>query len=81
MSQFPNFPKDLSPSGSALFAKLGNGYRYILPNFPKDPSPDGPALFGKLRNSFRYILPNFPISHKISAHLAQHYLGNREIGK
>ena len=49
-SQFPNSPIDLSPSGSALFGKLGNDYRYILPNFPNNPSPDGPALFGKLEN-------------------------------
>ena len=49
-SQFPNFPKDLSPSGSALFGKLGNYYRYILPNFSNNPSPDGQALFGKSGN-------------------------------
>ena len=31
--------------------------------------------------SLGFRLPNFPISQKISAHLAQHDLGNWEIGK
>ena len=80
ISHIANFPKDPSPSGLALFGKLGNG-KWLevqisqVPHFPKDPSPDGPALFGKLGNGWRYRFPNFPISQKISAHLAQHDLG------
>ena len=81
ISQFPNFPKDLSPSGSALFGKLGNDCRYRFPNFPKDPSPDGPARFGKLGNGHRHTLPNFPISQKTLAQMGQHDLENWEIGK
>ena len=113
ISQFPNVPKDTSPSGSALFGKLGDGYRYILPNFPisqknpahlaqhylgnwemvtgtyfpiskfpKRPQPRWASTIweiGKLGNGLRYRFPNFPISQKISAHLAQHDLGNWEI--
>ena len=82
ISQFPNFPKDLSPSGSARFGKLGNGYRYILPNFPKRHQPRWASTIweiGKLENGLRYRFPNFPISQKISAHLAQHDLGNWEM--
>ena len=84
VSHIANFPKDPSPSGLALFGKLGNG-KWLevqisqVPHFPKDPGPDGPALFGKLGNGYGYILPNVPISQKISAHLAHHALGNWEI--
>ena len=52
-----------------------------IPNFPKDPSPDGPARFGKLGNWEMAGGTDFPISQRISAHLAQHDLGNWEIGK
>ena len=81
ISQFPNFPKDPSPSGSALFGKLGNGYRYILPTFPI--SQKTPAQMGQhdLGNWEMAGGTDFPISQKIPANLTQHYLGNWEIGK
>ena len=84
-SQILNFPKDTSPSGLALFGKLGNGKWLEVQisqfrNFPKDLSPSGSALFGKLGSGYRYILPNFPISQKTPAQMGQHDWGNWEIG-
>ena len=104
---FPNFPKDLSPSGSALFGKLGNwemsagtyfpisqkisahlaqqmsaGTYFPISQFPKRSQPIWLSIIweiGKLGSEYMYMFPNFPISQKISAHLAQHYLGNWEV--
>ena len=113
--RFPNFPEDLSPSGSARFGKLGNWemaggtdfpisqkisahqaqhdlgnweigkwLEVQISQFPRRSQPIWLSTIweiGKLGNCCRYRFPNFPISQKISAHLAQHDLGNWEIGK
>ena len=85
--RFPNFPKDPSPSGPARFGKLGNwemsgGTDFPISQFPKRSQPIWLSTIweiGKLGNGWRYRFPNFPISQKISAHLAQHDLGNWEV--
>ena len=86
-SQFPNFPKKTSPSGSARFGKLGNGYRYILPNFQisqKTPAQMGQHdlgnwEIGKLGNGLRYRFPNFPKDLSPSGSARFGKLGNWEI--
>ena len=83
----PNFPTVLSPSGSALFGKLGNwemitGTYFPISQFPKRPQPRWASTIweiGKLGNGLRYILPNFPISQKTPAQMGQHDLGNWEM--
>ena len=85
--RFPNFPISQKTPAHLAQHYLGNWemvHMYILPisQFPISTSPDGPSTIweiGKLGNGWRYRFPNFPISRKISAHLAQHDLGNWEM--
>ena len=85
--RLPNFPISqivLAHLGWGLLGNLEIG-KYVpvpisqFPNFPNRAEPDGLRSFGKLGNLYLQPFPNFP--KKISAHLAQHDLGNWEIGK
>ena len=83
---FPNsqLPKRPQPRWASTIWEIGKWLQVHtsqFPNFPKDPSPDGPARFGKLGNWEMAGGTDFPISQKTPTHLAQHYLGNCEIGK
>ena len=85
------FPiSQMTPAHLALYY-LGNwemvtGTYFPISQFPKRPQPIWLSTIweiGKweMATGTLYILPNFPTSQKISAHLAQHYLGHWEIGK
>ena len=79
ISQFPNFPKDPSPSGLALFGKLGSwemagGTDFPISQFPKKTQPIWLSTIweiGKLGNGWRYRFPNFPISQKTPAQMGK----------
>ena len=85
----PNFPISQKTPAQMGQHDLGNweiagGTDFPISQFPKRSQPIWLSTIweiGKLGNLSRYVLPNFPISQKISAHLAQHDLGNWEIGK
>ena len=87
--RFPNFPISQKISAHLAQHYLRNwdmitGTHFPISQFPKRHQPRSASTIwesGKLGNGLRYRFPNFPISQKISAHLAQHYLGNLEIGK
>ena len=83
---FPKFLISQMPPVHVAKHNLGNwemarGTYFPISQFPKRPQPRWASTIweiGKLGNGYRYIFPNFPND---PAHLAQHYLGNWEIGK
>ena len=85
--RFPNFPISQKISAHLAQHYLGNweicrGTYFPISQFPKRHQPRWASTIweiGKLGNGLRYRFPDFPISQKISAHLAQHYLGNWEV--
>ena len=67
-SRFPNFPKDISPFGSALFGKLGNweicrGMYFPISQFPKRYQPIWLSTIWEIWKSVEVCtsqFPNFP---------------------
>ena len=87
ISQFNNFPKDPSPSGSALFGKLGNGEvvtgtYFRISQFPKTTAQMGQHDLGnwEIGKWLEVHISQFKNFPKDPAQMAQHYLGNWEIG-
>ena len=81
ISQVPNFPKDPSPSGLALFWKIGK-WKWLevhISQFPKRRQPIWLSTIWEVWKQAKDT--DFPVSQMIPAQMTQDYLGNWEIGK